>query len=131
MKISVGKHVGNDYLVFETEGNDLKDALEKASKFTDSTRKGNLPETCGLCGGKNLCLTSYRTKEKNFLYVKLVCRSSADCGGFSELGQNTKTGDFYWKPFEKYVPQSQPVPREAKPDIPTEDEPIEPDDIPF
>lgn len=129
MKINIGKQIGNDYITFEVEGSDLKDACEKASKFTDSSKKGSLPDTCGLCGDKNLCLTSYRTREKNFLYVKIVCRNK-DCGAFSELGQNSKTTEFYWKPFEKFTPQQAQAQDDDRPSAKTQEAPVD-EDLPF
>lgn len=126
MKVSVNKFVGKDSLTFEVEGSDLKDALEKASFYTDSRKKGGFPNECGICHDADLSLISYRTREKNFLYVKIRC-NKAECGGFSELGLNTKTNQYYWKPFEQFIP-NQPTSGVGK----TEDNgEVGPEDIPF
>jgi len=100
MKIIVSRRVGDSMLQFEVEGSDERDALEKASRFTDSSKKGNLPEACGFCASKSLLLTSYRTKEKNFLYIKIRCK---DCSAYSQLGATTSGSEaYYWKQWEKF-----------------------------
>lgn len=79
---------------FEIEGQDEKEVLSKIITVTNPRR------VCNLCQGDRtgMYFTTNKDKEGN-IYVSVKCK----CGAKSGLG-TYKTGGFFWKDFEQYVP---------------------------
>lgn len=78
-------------------------------KEMDSLHKmavlGNPPSFCHECKNNQFFrLDSNKDKEGN-VYVNVVC-TKAGCGAKAKLGQY-KTGGYFWKNFEKWVPKDQ------------------------
>ncbi len=82
---------GVDYAV-EVDDEDPKQAFQTAI----FTAPRETCDVCGVVGFDTKQLVSYRTREKGFIYVKLIC----DCGAASTLGEYLNGGVF-WKPYEE------------------------------
>jgi len=66
---------------------------------------GNPPSYCQVCkNNKFFKLDSNKDKDGN-VYMNVIC-TAAGCGAKSKLGQY-KTGGYFWKKFEKWVPKNQ------------------------
>ncbi len=118
MKIIVKKNLGNSQLEIECEGKDEKEALAKATFFTQ-------PDYCGLCKATNIVWSSNKAQAKDgsgvFTYIKRKCLK---CGAESTAGEY-KDGGLFWKAWEIYKPDDHisedkdlGMPEEGKPEIP-------------
>lgn len=101
--IQVTKTFGKTEIKLNIEGKDTKDALLKASIFTES-------DACGNCKKDNVSIQG--RVAKSYPFVDRVC---GDCGYQSSLG-SYKEGGYFWKewvaPFKKddnYSPPSSPL----------------------
>lgn len=94
MKVVIEKKVGKSLLTFEVEAAKDIDALAKAALYTSMWDK------CTLCGSENVQLEM--NKAENFIFVKIRCNA---CTATSNLGQHKDGTTYFWKKFEKYVPQ--------------------------
>ncbi len=90
MKITIQKQIGRSVVKFETEEAKGRDALFTAG-FLSST-----PDTCGLCGSKEVNLEG--NKAKGYTFVKVICTK---CYGRAEMGEY-KDGGYFWKKWEKF-----------------------------
>jgi hypothetical protein len=96
MKIKI--NIGKSQLEFE--GRDFKEAVKEAAAFSQATN-------CGMCKSTNVTL-DYRytvakqgdNAGKGYDYYSVKC---LDCGARSHLGEY-KTGGFFAKQWEQYVP---------------------------
>jgi len=88
MKITVKKKLGNAVLEVECNGKDEKEALAKATFFTQK-------DICGKCKSQNIVWTSNKAKTEDgmFTYIKRKC---LDCGAESTAGEY-KEGGLFWK----------------------------------
>jgi len=104
MKIIVKKQLGNAILEVECEGKNEKEALAKATFFTQK-------DICGKCKGTNVVWTSNKAKTEDgmFTYIKRKCLS---CGAESTAGEY-KEGGLFWKEWAIFQPKGE---RTAKPD---------------
>lgn len=93
MKIVVKKNLGNAILEVICEGKDEKEALAKATFFTQK-------DVCGKCKSTNVVWASNKAKTKDgmFTYIKRKC---IDCTAESTAGEY-KEGGLFWKEWEIY-----------------------------
>lgn len=107
MKITATTKIGKVDYTFEIDERAEMEGLHKAAVLTNPRRKCNI---CGNVVQERFKLDSNMDKEGN-VYVNVVCggkdeATGAFCGSKSKLGQY-KAGGYFWREFEKYVPQEQ------------------------
>lgn len=97
MKITVFKKLNNATLEVEIDEKTEKEAIAKATFFTQ-------PDYCGLCKGTNIVWNSNKAQAKDgsgtFTYIKRKCLK---CGAESTAGEY-KDGGLFWKAWEIYKP---------------------------
>lgn len=118
MQLKISKVYGNSKMELVIDANDIKQALLKASIFTQS-------DICSLCQSTQISLDGNKTDEGH-IYIKRKC---AKCGACSTLG-TYKSGDaYFWKKFEKWEGKKQGYQTDDNAPAPTEE--LVPDDLPF
>ena len=111
MKAIIKKTLGKVDYTFEIEGQRGFDVLSIAGFLS------SMPDTCKICGSKNVHLTS--NKAKGYTFVKVLCE---DCNARAQLGQY-KDGGYFWKEWEEYNPPQTAV----QPEQPDSPEPPQPE----
>ena len=97
MKIKASVKIGRVDYEFEIDERSEMEGLHKAAVLTNPRRKCNC---CDNVEQGRFKLDSNIDKEGN-VYVNIMC---GGCGAKSKLGQY-KAGGYFWREFEKYVPQ--------------------------
>ena len=93
MKIKVNKLLGSTSIVFEVDNPNIKDALYSAGILA------SMPTKCK-CESEDVILASNSAKGYTFVYVK--CNK---CVSKAQLGEYKDKSGYYWKEWEKYIPQ--------------------------
>ena len=95
MKIKVQKKYLDTVFSIEVEGKDLKEALLKASIFTQR-------DVCLKCQNENISLEGSKTQEGH-IYIKRRC-TNEDCTATSTLGTYRDGTGHFWKGWEIFQP---------------------------
>ena len=114
MQVQVRNKIGGTEYIFNIDDDDDVEALLKAAFL------GTPHTSCGLCGSKDLALSGNRAK--GFTFIKVRCLNP-ECGAYRQLGQYVD-GGYFWKAWERYVPDEAPEPKGK------DKEPVKPDEVP-
>ena len=93
MKAIIKKTLGKVDYTFEIEGQRGFDVLFTAAVLS------SMPDTCKICGSKNVHLAG--NKAKGYTFVKVLCE---DCNARAQLSQYKDGSGYYWKSWEEYNP---------------------------
>lgn len=118
MVIKINKKLGDTAIQFEIEKQKDKEALFLAGSLV------SMPTRCGICGNLDVVLTGNKAKE--FTFVKVICNN---CKARSQMGEYKDGSGFYWKDWEKYVPQEGPGRDGDIPVIEEDDEKLTPENF--
>jgi hypothetical protein len=88
MQLSIRKQIGKTSYTFLVEGKNLWDVVMESEKLSFQD-----VHECGLCKCDLLYLKAYKTKEKGFKYVKIVC---SKCKGSLTFGSTQNDPDIYY-----------------------------------
>jgi hypothetical protein len=93
IRITTTRKIGNKSYHISTEGNTLFEAVIEENKLP----QGDI-EKCGKCGGTDLSLRAYETKE-GYEYLKVQCRK---CKASLGTGKAKRDNAMYYKRKEDY-----------------------------
>lgn len=121
MKLTIIKKIGKTSYPFQFEGKDLFECLIESKKLAFY----DVPK-CGVCGGDDIRLDAYITKDRGYKYAVIRCK----CGAKATFGQPKKEPDtFYIRKDDKGIIWENP--KKIQSSLPEDEQEIAIEDIPF